>query len=71
MNMKNVIKRCGVVFICGLIFILNMILWGTCIIWGPILYIITGINPVNIEISHLDFASVLVDWYLKNFGPDE
>lgn len=73
--MKNVIKRCGVIFICGPIFIigclLNMILWATCIVWGPILYIITGIDPMNIEISPLDFASALANWYLEKFGPKD
>lgn len=74
MNMKNVIKRCGVIFICGPMFIIgclfNIILWFTCIIWGPIYYIITGNDPVNVDIL-LDFASDFKDWYLEKFGPDE
>lgn len=74
MSMKNVIKRCGIVFILGPVFmfclLINLILWFTCIIWGPIYYIITGNDPINFD-TFLDFANYFKDWYLEKFGPDE
>lgn len=73
MNMKNVIKRCGVVFILGPIIIislvLNTVIIALIIFWGPIYYIITGNNPLDVE--PLFFLNGIRDWYLEKFGPDE
>ena len=75
MNIKNVIKRCGVVFIVGPVFILgfslNVLMWLTVIVWGPIYYIITGNDPGIIEESPLDTSWKFSDWYFKHFGPNE
>lgn len=72
--MKNVIKRCGIVFILGPIFIifltLNILIFFTIIVWGPIYYIITGNDPFSIE-SFLFAFDRLFNWYLEKFGPDE
>lgn len=72
MNMKNVIKRCGVVFILGPIIIISLVLNTAIIIsmmfWGPVYYIITGNDPFDIE--PLFFLDGVRDWYLKNFGPE-
>ena len=71
MSMKNVIKRCGVIFILGpifvIFFILDMLMFFTIIVWGPIYYIITGNNPLTTEFFSERFKS----WYLEKFGPDE
>ena len=73
MNMKNVIKRCGVVFILGPIIIIsllfNLVLIISMMFWGPFYYIITGNDPLNID--SLFFLDDIRNWYLKNFGPDE
>ena len=73
--MKNVIKRCGVVFILGPVFVilfaLNMLMFFTTIVWGPIYYIITGNDPLTTEEILFTFAERFKNWYSKNFGPDE
>ena len=71
MNMKNVIKRCGVIFILGpmfiILFTLDMLMFFTIIVWGPIYYIITGNNPLTIKF----FDERFKNWYLEKFGPEE
>ena len=73
MNIKNVIKRAGVIFILGPIFILslllNVLMILTIIVWGPIYYIICGEDPTSIENPIIDICEKFCDWYLKNFGP--
>ena len=72
--MKNVIKRCGVIFILGpifvIFFVLNILMFFTTIVWGPIYYIITGNDPLTTEYL-FTFAERFSDWYLEKFGPDE
>lgn len=73
MNMKNVIKRCGVVFIFFPLFIcclfINIIIWISTIIWGPFYYIITGNDPLNLKFEF--YGERFNDWYFNKFGPDE
>ena len=77
MNMKNVIKRIGVIFILGPVllisFIAHLIMWISVPIWGSIYYIITGKDPVSEsnETLFLDMGTSFADWYLKRFAPDE
>ena len=72
MNMKNVIKRAGVIFILGPAFIfciiLNLIMWSLVIIWGPIYYIVTGNDPLEID-TLFNWSYNFADWYIKKFGP--
>lgn len=73
MNMRNVIKRCGVIFIFLPLFIcllfINMIIWLSVFIWGPFYYIITGNDPLSLEFE--SYGECFSDWYFNKFGPDE
>lgn len=80
MNMKNVIKRAGVIFILGPIFIIaiiaNIAIWLTIMFWGPFYYIITGKDPLGSALyEELDgpfyIAFNVSDWYLNKFGPHD
>lgn len=70
MSTKNVIRRIGVVFIFGPIFIclgiINIIVWLSTIIWGPFYYIITGEDPISVEINISECFTI---WYFNKFGP--
>lgn len=75
--MRNVIKRCGVIFIVGPVFIigllLNLFMWSTCIIWGPIYYIITGRDPIDDVFNRfpVEYSFKFTDWYFKKFNLDK
>ena len=75
MNMKNVIKRIGVIFIFGPIFIfclmINIIIWLTVIFWGPFYYIITGKDLFVFIDDPFSWIFNLADWYMRRFGPDD
>ena len=71
------IKRAGVIFILYPVWILCIILHVvfivTSVIWGPIYYIITGLDPMedNITFFFIMFAESFHDWYMNKFGPNE
>lgn len=71
MNIRNVIKRIGLVFIIVPIWVicilLNIIFCVLLIFWGPIYYIIIGKDPFreNILGMFLEIGFSIADWYIR------